>query len=77
MLEMQDTAIITPRCMKQFLQWYNPGDASHITVSPLLAHSFDDLPPTSFQICGRDPLRDEGLAYADALENAGCVNMSS
>lgn len=77
MLEMQHTAIITPGSMKQFLQWYGPDDASHVTVSPLLAHGFDDLPPTFFQICGRDPLRDEGLAYADALEMAGYVNLSS
>lgn len=77
MLKMQDTAIITPESMKQFLQWSAPEDASHVTVSPLLAHSFDDLPPTFFQICSRDPLRDEGLAYADALERAGYVKLSS
>ncbi|QKX62839.1 uncharacterized protein TRUGW13939_10004 [Talaromyces rugulosus] len=66
-----DPAILTPECMKQFLRWYNPADASHVTVSPLLAPRFDELPPTFFQICGKDPLRDEGLAYADALESAG------
>jgi acetyl esterase/lipase len=69
--DLKDPAILTPESMKQFLRWYNPADASHVTVSPLLAPSFDELPPTFFQICGKDPLRDEGLAYADALESAG------
>ena len=71
--EIQDTAILTPPAMKQFMRWYQPSDAAHITVSPLLASQFDGLPPAYFQICGRDPLRDEGLAYADALHEAGYV----
>lgn len=68
---MHDSAILTPDSVEQFLQWYKPRDVSHVTVSPLLASEFNHLPPTYFQICGRDPLRDEGLAYADALESAG------
>lgn len=37
---------------------------------PLLAASFEDLPPAVVVTAGCDPLRDEGLAYADALESA-------
>ncbi|KAJ5669904.1 uncharacterized protein N7477_005267 [Penicillium maclennaniae] len=70
MREVQDTAILTPSAMQQFMQWYKPNDAAHVTVSPLLASRFDDHPPAYIQICGRDPLRDEGLAYADALQQA-------
>lgn len=74
MVDLNDSAILTPESMRQFLQWYRPIDTSHVTVSPLLATSFDRLPPTFLQICGRDPLRDEGLAYADALESSGYVD---
>lgn len=30
-----------------------------------------DLPPSFFQLCGMDPLRDEGLIYAAMLEEVG------
>lgn len=56
MLELRDTAIHTP---------------GHVTVLPLLAPKFDDLPPTFLQICGLDPLRGKDLASAHALESAG------
>ncbi|OAA59738.1 alpha/beta hydrolase fold-3 domain protein [Niveomyces insectorum RCEF 264] len=71
MLELHDTAIINPEAMHQFTQWYKPDDLTDKTVSPLLAPRLDGLPAAYFQICGRDPLRDEGLAYADALLAAG------
>lgn len=71
MNELHDAAIITPRSIRQFVDWYKPLDAADATVSPLLASEMTVLPPTYLQVCGRDPLRDESLAYADRLEESG------
>ncbi len=45
--------------------------ADHPLVSPLHASSLGDLPPTLIQTADLDPLRDEGLAYAEKLRSAG------
>lgn len=40
-------------------------------LAPIEADSHADLPPATVVTCGFDPLRDEGRAYADALDADG------
>jgi acetyl esterase len=57
------------------LQWYwdqyvpSPEDRAHPYASPLNA-DLTGLPSTVLVIAGHDPLRDEGIAFGDALEQA-------
>ncbi|KAJ5924902.1 hypothetical protein N7454_007541 [Penicillium verhagenii] len=50
---------------------YYPDPQPNMLASPLLADHFHRLPPALIQVAGMDPLRDEGLAYAAELQNAG------
>ena len=46
-------------------------DFDNPLCSPLRADDFSDQPPATIMVCGFDPLRDEGVAYAAKLEAAG------
>jgi len=52
----------------QYIQGVSPGDAN---ISPLQLEQVPALPPTLVATAEHDPLRDEGIAYADKLRVAG------
>lgn len=58
--------------MEAFRAFYldDPALADRADISPALAE-LAGLPPTYILTLGHDPLRDEGLAFAAALEKAG------
>ena len=59
--------------MRWFVAHYLNDDAEREDprISPLLESDFANLPPAVVATAGFDPLRDEGAAYAEKLEQAG------
>lgn len=72
MTENAEGFVLTRALMDWFWDHYcDPADRSDPRASPLLAESLSGLPP-AFIVTGEfDPLRDQGMAYADALAAAG------
>jgi acetyl esterase len=62
--------------MERFWDRYLPSDADgrHPYASPLRATDLSDLPPTFVLTCGFDPLRDDGRALAERLDEAGVLD---
>lgn len=66
---------LTRDLMKWFWGHYlgPDGDRRHSYASPMRANFVANLPPALVITAGYDPLRDEGIAYADRLEEAGNI----
>jgi acetyl esterase len=68
-----DYPILSSAVMVTFRdQYLGPdGDPESPMASPILAEDLSGLPPALIQVAEYDPLRDDGIRYARALEHAG------
>jgi acetyl esterase len=71
--EMEEAHVIPRDRIVWYTEQYLRGDAdrSDLRASPLRAPDLAGQPPTLVVTAGFDPLRDEGLAYAERLRAAG------
>ncbi|MGA9402560.1 alpha/beta hydrolase, partial [Haladaptatus sp.] len=71
--ENEDGPLLTRADMEWFWNHYlrSPVDGRNPFASPLLAEDLSGLPPATVVTAGHDPLRDEGIAYAERLDDAG------
>jgi acetyl esterase len=72
-LENADGPILTRRMQERWVENYLDDETLRHDprVSPLQANDFTGLPPATVITASHDPLRDEGIAYADRLAQAG------
>jgi acetyl esterase/lipase len=72
MIDNGSGKLLTADLMRWFFDHYvDEADRADPRVSPLRASSLADLPPAIVVTCQFDPLRDEGIAYVEALHAAG------
>lgn len=71
--ENADGYLLTAADMRWFWTHYlrSAADGRHPYASPLAAEELAELPRAYIAVCEFDPLRDEGLAYAERLREAG------
>ncbi|OXR41223.1 Carboxylesterase NlhH [Nocardia cerradoensis] len=71
--EFRDNPALTTKQIQWFSDHYVPrhADRADPRVSPLLYDDFTGLPPALVTVAGFDPLRDEAIAYAGRLRDAG------
>jgi len=63
----KDAPILGQKAIYNFMDNYKPDPKSHLFNLFAPPTNFLNLPPTVFQICGMDPLRDEALVYERIL----------
>ena len=71
--DFREGYLLTQAGMNWFWDHYiqSAADSLNPYAAPLLAESVAELPPATIVTAGFDPLRDEGLAYAGRLHEAG------
>ena len=72
--ENAEGPVLTRRMQERWRLNYLDGDDAlrhDPRVSPLLANDLSGLPPATVITASHDPLRDEGIAYAERLKEAG------
>ncbi|KAF8583022.1 hypothetical protein K439DRAFT_1661517 [Ramaria rubella] len=67
----KDAPILTPTQLLEYYDDYKAPDLTSPDIAPLLASSHEGLPPAYVQVCGLDPLRDEGFLYEKVLRENG------
>jgi acetyl esterase len=67
--------LLTADTMRYFHDQYisDPAQDQEVLAAPLLAKDFSNLPPALVLTAGYDPLRDQGLAFAQRLSEAGSL----
>ncbi|KAJ8074464.1 hypothetical protein PM082_015365 [Marasmius tenuissimus] len=65
----KDAPILSRSGMDHFYAMYKPVP-TETKYSPLLLETHKGLPPAYLQVCGLDPLRDDGLIYEKVLREA-------
>ena len=79
MVENAEGYMLTTEMMRWFYGHYlnDPSEGDDPRVSPIRAASLADLPPAFVITAEFDPLRDQGIAYAEALSAAGVAVTST
>ncbi len=73
LLEHADGPILTLESVLSYRAHYLGPDGAEtdVRLSPLLADDLSGLPPALVQVAELDPIRDDGVRYAEALRLAG------